>query len=168
MKRKTNLRVLYVEDDQDSIDMVEITLRFADIDVYQATTTDDAWKRAISEPFDLYLLDGKVRDGVTLGLCGKLHEFAPETPILFYSGLASQANIQNGLAAGAHEYLVKPYFGNLAETITRTVRGERVNRAPSSLNAVNGNISEGHNISLITRDMTAARVPVSQSVSPAY
>jgi DNA-binding response OmpR family regulator len=124
MKRKTNLRVLYVEDDQDSVDMVEITLRFADIDVYQSSSVDHAWKRALTESFDLYLLDGKVKDGATLGLCGKLHEFAPETPILFYSGLAGQSDIHNGLAAGAKEYLVKPYFGNLAETVTRNVRGK--------------------------------------------
>ena len=123
MKRKTNLRVLYVEDDQDSIDMVQITLRFADIDVAQATSVDSAWNRATTESFDLFMLDGKVKDGATLGLCGKLHELAPETPIIFYSGLAHQIDIQNGLAAGAKKYLVKPYFGDLAETVTKTVRG---------------------------------------------
>ncbi len=124
MKRTTNLRVLYVEDDQDSCDLVETMLRFADIDVTHTDSIDNAWKRAISESFDLYLLDGKVQDGKTLGLCGKLHEMSPETPILFYSGLAGQDDIQDGLTAGAQGYLVKPYFGNLAETVTQTVLGE--------------------------------------------
>ena len=124
MKRTTNLRVLYVEDDQDSCDLVETMLRFADIDVTHTDSIDNAWKRAISESFDLYLLDGKVQDGKTLGLCGKLHEMSPETPILFYSGLAGQDDIQDGLTAGAQDYLVKPYFGNLAETVTQTVLGE--------------------------------------------
>jgi CheY-like chemotaxis protein len=49
---------------------------------------------------------------------------SPETPILFYSGLAGQDDIQEGLTAGAQGYLVKPYFGNLAETVTQTVLGE--------------------------------------------
>jgi two-component system alkaline phosphatase synthesis response regulator PhoP len=124
MKRKTNLRVLYVEDDQDTLDMVEATLGFANIEISPATTIDSAWKRAMSESFDLFLLDGRVQDGATLGLCGKLHEFAPQTPIVFYSGLAHRIDIQNGLAAGAKEYLVKPYFGDLAGTVTRAVRGE--------------------------------------------
>ena len=124
MKRKTNLRILYVEDDQDSLDMVEITLRFANIDVCSATSTDTAWNRAMSESFDLYLLDGKVKDGTTLGLCGKLHEQSPATPILFYSGLATKADIQNGFSAGASGYLVKPYLGDLAETVTTTIRRE--------------------------------------------
>ena len=122
MKRKTNLRVLYVEDDQDSQDMVEIILRFADIGVSAAGSIDSAWQRAMSESFDLYLLDGKVKDGTTLGLCGKLREHSPDTPILFYSGLAGQDDIQNGLKAGANGYLVKPYFGDLAEAVTKTVR----------------------------------------------
>ena len=130
MKRTTNLRVLYVEDDQDSCDLVETMLRFADIDVTHTGSIDNAWKRAISESFDLYLLDGKVQDGKTLGLCGKLHEVSPETPILFYSGLAGQDDIQEGLTAGAQDYLVKPYFGNLAATVTNLV----MSRSP------NGNI----------------------------
>ena len=130
MKRTTNLRVLYVEDDQDSCDLVETMLRFADIDVTHTDSIDNAWKRAISESFDLYLLDGKVQDGKTLGLCGKLHEMSPETPILFYSGLAGQDDIQEGLTAGAQGYLVKPYFGNLAATVTNLV----MSRSP------NGNI----------------------------
>ena len=121
MKRKTNLRVLYVEDDPDSCDLVETMLRFANIDVTHTGSIDNAWKRAISESFDLYLLDGKVEDVRTLGLCGKLHQRSPQIPILFYSGLAGPDDIQEGLSAGAREYLVKPYFGDLAETVTNTV-----------------------------------------------
>lgn len=128
MKGKTNLRVLYVEDDLDSCDLVETILRFADIDVAHTGSIDNAWKRAISESFDLYLLDGKVEDVRTLGLCGKLHELSPEIPILFYSGLAGPDDIQDGLSAGAREYLVKPYFGNLAETITNAVSNRSARR----------------------------------------
>ena len=124
MKRKTNLRVLYVDDDQDTLDMVKAMLGFADIDVSPATSIDSAWSRATTESFDLFLLDGTVQDRATLGLCGKLHEFAPQTPIVFYSGLAHRIDIENGLAAGARQYLVKPYFGDLAGTVTRAVRGE--------------------------------------------
>ena len=124
MKTKTNLRVLYVEDDQDSQDLVEITLRFADIGVSAAGSIDSAWERAMSESFDLYLLDGKVQDGTTLGLCGKLRAHSPDTPILFYSGLAGQDDIQNGLEAGANSYLVKPFFGDLAETVNNAIRGD--------------------------------------------
>jgi len=121
MKRETNLRVLYVEDDADSCELVETILSFANIDVAHSGSIDNAWERAISESFDLYLLDGKVEDVRTLGLCGRLHQFSPRTPILFYTGLAGRNDISDGLCAGAAGYLVKPYFGNLAETVTNTV-----------------------------------------------
>ncbi len=133
MERKTNLRVLYVEDDQDSCDLVETMLRFADINVTHTGSIDNAWKRAISEPFDLFLLDGSVQDGNTLALCSKLNKFAPQTPILFYSGLAGQDDINDGMTAGAHGYLVKPYFGNLAETVTTTVSNRSANRRELAL-----------------------------------
>lgn len=133
MKRTTNLRVLYVEDDQDSCDLVETMLRFANIDVAHTGSIDNAWKRAISESFDLFLLDGKVEDVRTLALCGKLHKFAPQTPILFYSGLAGQDDIEDGLTAGAQGYLVKPYFGNLAETVMNTVSNRSASRQKLAL-----------------------------------
>ncbi|MEQ1762472.1 MAG: response regulator [Pyrinomonadaceae bacterium] len=130
--KRNNLRVLYVEDDQDSCELVETILGFANIEVAHSASIDHAWKRAINESFDLFLLDGKVQDGRTLGLCGKLHKMSPGTPILFYSGLAGPDDIQNGLSAGATEYLVKPYFGNLAETLMNAVdNGFPEHREPS-------------------------------------
>jgi DNA-binding response OmpR family regulator len=123
MKRETNIRVLYVEDDEDSCELVETILGFADIDVTHSGSIENAWDRAMIESFDLYLLDGKVEDGTTLGLCSRLHEHSPGTPILFYTGLAGSDAVQEGLDAGANGYIVKPYFGNLAETVTNTIRG---------------------------------------------
>ncbi|MDI1243486.1 MAG: response regulator [bacterium] len=121
MKRETNLRVLYVEDDEDSCELVETILGFANIDVATVQSVENALKRATSESFNLYLLDGKVQDVLTLGLCVKLHELSPDTPIVFYSGYGGKNDISSGLGAGAREYLVKPYFGDLADTIIRIV-----------------------------------------------
>ena len=132
MKRK-NLRVLYVEDDADSCELVETILSFANIDVAHSGSIDNAWQRAISESFDLFLLDGKVKDGNTLGLCGKVHQHSPDTPILFYSGLGAKNDISDGLSAGAAGYLVKPYFGNLAETVTTTVSDRSESRRELAL-----------------------------------
>ena len=101
--------------------MVEILLRADEIGVVRAATIDDAWRYALDKTFDLYLLDAKVEDGHTLHLCRKLNKLSPETPILFYSGEAHKSEIQRCLAAGAVGYLVKPFFGNLAETVTNLI-----------------------------------------------
>lgn len=126
MERKTNLRVLFVEDDLDSCEMVEAILGTANIHVTHSYSVEDAWKQASIDAFDLYLLDGTVRDGTTLGLCSELHKVSPRTPILFYSGLASQSDIQAGMNAGAHAYLVKPYFGDLAEAVSDALASGRL------------------------------------------
>jgi CheY-like chemotaxis protein len=42
-------------------------------------------------------------------------------PILFYSGHAFKADIENGLEAGADAYLVKPYFDKLTDMILQTM-----------------------------------------------
>ncbi len=80
-----------------------------------------AWQLAQSEHFDLYLLDARFPDGNGFDLCRRLREFAPHTPILFYSGNAYEADKKNGLAAGANDYLTKPYLADLSVTILQTI-----------------------------------------------
>ncbi|HLA94352.1 MAG TPA: response regulator [Pyrinomonadaceae bacterium] len=121
MKRKTKLQVLYVEDDADSRDLVSYIFGQSDIEVVLANTAAEAWQCAHDQPFDMYLLDGMLTAGPSLGLCRDLHKFTPNTPILFYSALAYQADVQNGMEAGANGYLVKPYFGDLYETVSAAI-----------------------------------------------
>ncbi len=123
MNQKTNIRVLYVEDNEDSSELVSFMFGLSDIEVIVTKTADEAWLLAHDLPFDLFLLDGKLLDGDTFKLCSDLHRYAPATPILFYTALAYQTDIKHGMDAGANGYLVKPYFGDLSETVLQTIRG---------------------------------------------
>ena len=122
MKNFEHLRVLYAEDNDDACVMVSMLLGFANIDVTAAQTVAEAWRLAQMEYFDLYLLDSKFPDGSGLELCRQLHDYASHTPILFYSGNAYQADKEKGMAAGASDYLTKPYIGDLAATILQTIK----------------------------------------------
>ncbi len=117
---KHQLRVLCVDDD-DTCDLLGATLSISNIEVKSAHTVADAWRLAQIEPFDLYLLETRLPDGDGFDLCRRLHEFAPHTPIVFYSSEAYAADRQKGLAAGAAAYLVKPYFDDLAATILQII-----------------------------------------------
>ena len=55
-------------------------------------------------------------------MCRQLHEYASQTPILFYSGNAFQRDKEKAQAAGASDYLTKPYIGDLAATISLAVK----------------------------------------------
>jgi DNA-binding response OmpR family regulator len=131
MERPTKAKVLFLDDDADTRELVAFTLNQADIEVVLPNTASEVLKLASSEDFDLFLLDGLIPDGDGFDLCRKLRKLFPSKPIVFYSGLAFKADIQKGIEAGADRYLIKPYYGDLAETILQTIAGEYSLREPA-------------------------------------
>ena len=117
---KDRLRILCV-DDEDTCQLLTLLLGISSIEVKSAQTIAAAWHLAQTEAFDLYLLETKLSDGNGFDLCRRLREYAPHTPILIFSSAAFENDKKNGLAAGANDYLTKPYLGNLAETIRESI-----------------------------------------------
>ncbi|MCA1600956.1 MAG: response regulator [Acidobacteria bacterium] len=101
-------RVLYTEDDADTREIVTYVLTNANFQVVAAKDYDEALRLARAEHFDLYLLDSYLRGASGVDLCKKLREFDAQTPILFYSGAAWDADKQRALASGAQGYVTKP------------------------------------------------------------
>ncbi len=114
--------ILFLEDDQDTREMVHLTLDLAGIRVHSVTTRADAWTIALENEFNLYLLDGKLPDGESFQLCADLREIAPEKPIVFYSALAFPNDMQRAFDAGATAYLKKPFEGDLGAEINEILR----------------------------------------------
>lgn len=117
MNTNQRLRILYVDDNRDSFEMLKVMLDMSQIEVGSATSVGDALTLAGSERFDLYLLDTTLPDGSGLSLCRTLRAVDPTVPVLFYSGNAHPDAIRSGLAAGADGYITKPNSDRLAETI---------------------------------------------------
>lgn len=113
--------VLYLEDDADSIELVKFLLGAADIAVTSVESGDEALRLAETGNFDLFLLDGLLPSGYSFDLCPKLRAAAPGTPIVFYTALGFPADVRQGADAGADAYLVKPYGGDLADTLGRII-----------------------------------------------
>ncbi|MEP6703975.1 MAG: response regulator [Acidobacteriota bacterium] len=131
MNYDERLRVLYIEDDRDSFEMIKVMLSLSGIAVESAPTAGEAVKRAGSERFDLYLLDSGLPDGSGLGLCRKLRVIDPRIPVLFYSGNAHVDDIERGMAAGAAGYITKPNSDKLAASIVQLVTNYRERRRPA-------------------------------------
>lgn len=125
MNYDEQVRVLYIEDNCDSFEMLKVLLGMSQIDVDSAPSVGDALMRAGSERYDLYLLDSGLPDGNGLSLCRTLRAVDPERPILFYSGHARPEDIKMGMAAGADGYITKPHSEKLAETIIQLVTNHR-------------------------------------------
>ncbi|MEK6285170.1 MAG: response regulator [Acidobacteriota bacterium] len=99
-------RILCVEDDLDSCDMLRVLLQ--DYEVVTANSARDGLRLASTERFDLYLLDSRYPDGSGVELCRQLRLFDTHTPVLFHSGLEGESDIRDAISAGAQGYLVKP------------------------------------------------------------
>ncbi len=120
---------MYLEDEADSIELVTFTLGLGNFDITTVSSFDAAIEHAKSGRYDLYLLDGLVDSGYSFELCRKLKAIDPATPIVFYTALGFPQDIKDGVAAGADAYLVKPFSGDLAETLRRTIEEKRLKMA---------------------------------------
>jgi DNA-binding response OmpR family regulator len=116
-------RILYVDDEEDTRDMLCALLGLVNCEVLTAGTAAEALEMIARERFDLYLLDNWLPGGSGAELCRKIRETDPSTPVVFYSGAALDSEREEALAAGAQAYLVKPRdLGLLVETVNNLLR----------------------------------------------
>ena len=114
-------RVLCVDDDEDSREMLSTLLRFSRIEVRTVATAAEALSLIQAERFDLYLLDVRLPDFDGFELCCRMRIFDPYTPILFFSGAAYEADKERAIAAGADAYVIKPDVNGLVGSIAQFV-----------------------------------------------
>ena len=115
-------RILVVEDNRDSRDMIRTLLSESDVgyDVTAVETAAEALDLDGKDPFDLYVLDIWLPGMDGLGLCRRLRERGRTQPIIFFSALVQTTDRHYGLAAGADEFLVKPKdIDQLLPTVAR-------------------------------------------------
>lgn len=115
----TKRRILCVDDDEDTCFMLTYLLGQENYEVTTTKTVSEALQLAQNESFNLYILDEWFPREAGLGLCRKVREFDPQTPIIFYSGAAFDSDREEALYAGAQAFVAKPYVEELIETVHR-------------------------------------------------
>lgn len=108
MRNKNTPRVLYIEDHEDTRELVTLVLEEKSYEVVTGATIESGIALAGSQHFDLYLLDSWLPDGSGLDLCLQIREFDKATPIVFYSAAAYEIDKDKALSCGAQAYLIKP------------------------------------------------------------
>lgn len=121
MPYNSRARVLYVDDDEDSREMLCLLLRSSRIEVDAVSTAAQALSSIQIEHFDLYLLDAWLPDLDGFELCRRIRRLFPHTPILFFSGAAYETDKQRGIEAGANTYVIKPNLSGLLESVTHFI-----------------------------------------------
>src|SRR5215831_3948555 len=105
---KTKCRILYVDDHEDSAEMLKLMLASEDYEVQTAASVEEAMATTRTQEFDLYVLDKRLPDGSGTDLCRMLNAATPAVPCIFYTGDAYEIHRQEALAAGARAYVPKP------------------------------------------------------------
>jgi CheY-like chemotaxis protein len=104
-------KILIAEDERDIRELVRYSLTFAGFEVVEASNGIEAVDRTVAEKPDLILMDVRMPKMTGYEAC-KLMKAEPtikHIPVVFLSAKGQEAEVQTGLAAGAQEYLLKPF-----------------------------------------------------------
>ncbi|QYC37935.1 Response regulator MprA [Nonomuraea coxensis DSM 45129] len=110
-------RILAVDDDPAILRSLRRGLRLEGFEVRTAGSGPAALEIAESEPPDAIVLDVSMPGMSGIEVCARLRQRGAEVPVLMLSALDEVADRVAGLAAGADDYVVKPY--DLRELVLR-------------------------------------------------
>jgi len=102
------IRLLFVDDEKDFVDVITKRLSKKGFDVTKAFSGPEALQAMRKGDFDIAVLDLKMAemDGIeVLKILGKM---APELPVIILTGHGSEVSASEGIRCGAIEYLTKP------------------------------------------------------------
>jgi len=131
------MRLLLVEDDIKIAQFVTNGLREAGFAVDHAVDGEEGLHLALTEPYDLAIVDLMLPklDGLTL--IEKVRENKINTPVLILSAKRSVDDRVDGLRKGSDDYLVKPFaFSELLARVQALIRRSTLVTAPSELRVV--------------------------------
>jgi len=102
-------KVLIVEDDKNILELLEIHLK----DLYCEVTMQEngrlGYETALSETFDLIILDINLPEKDGLDICRDLRANKIKTPIMMLTARTEEIDKILGLETGADDYLTKPF-----------------------------------------------------------
>lgn len=102
-------RLLLVEDDSETAGYLQEGLGENGINVVAVTNGSDGLMRALSEPWDIVILDRMLPglDGLTI--LTRMRSADVMTPVIFLTTMDGVSSRVNGLRNGADDYVIKPF-----------------------------------------------------------
>ncbi|MFT5288609.1 MAG: DNA-binding response OmpR family regulator [Planctomycetota bacterium] len=124
------MRILVVEDNPKMAAALKEGLTGHGHSVDVAVTGGDGEELAISEPYDLLILDRMLPDKDGLDVCRSIRKQGVSAPVIALTALSSTDDKVNGLDAGADDYLTKPFeFDELLARVRALLRRGRATEA---------------------------------------
>ncbi len=110
-------RILLVEDDDDIADLLELHLSDEGHQVEAVGDGDEGLNRALSEDYDLIILDIMLPGTDGFDICRRLRQEKCPTPILMVTAKTEEVDKVLGLELGADDYITKPF--SIREVLAR-------------------------------------------------
>jgi two-component system, OmpR family, copper resistance phosphate regulon response regulator CusR len=128
------MRVLIVEDDPELAGLLRDGLREHRIDPTLATGFAEGRDQALAGDYDVVILDVRLPGGTGYDLCADLRRRNVGVPVLMLTALDAVDDRVRGLAAGADDYLTKPFaFRELVARLQALTRRRALSLTPSTL-----------------------------------
>ena len=113
-------KIVIAEDEPDIRELIAFTLRFAGHEVIAGANGEEGYELTKKEHPDLAMFDVRMPKMTGYDACKKI-KADPEIahiPVIFLSAKGQENEIEQGMEAGAEEYLLKPFAPDqLAERI---------------------------------------------------
>jgi DNA-binding response OmpR family regulator len=113
-------KIVIAEDEPDIRELIAFTLRFAGHEVIAGSNGEEGYDLTKKEHPDLSMFDVRMPKMTGYDACKKI-KADPEIahiPVIFLSAKGQENEIEQGMEAGAEEYLLKPFAPDqLAERI---------------------------------------------------
>lgn len=133
-------RVLIVDDDLDSLEIIAEALSWEGYQVDRATTSEVAFKKLAYWNPDVVLLDINMPTINGLELLKKVRASEYYTMVMFISGKSTADDVIGGLDAGADDYIPKPF--NPLELLARVRTQLRIKDLNDQLRKANERLQE--------------------------
>lgn len=110
-------KVIIVEDEKDIAELIEVNLEDLECDVKIFHNGREGFEYALSEAFDLMILDINLPGMNGIDVCRSLRQEKVMSPILMLTARSEEIDKVLGLETGADDYLTKPF--SVRELIAR-------------------------------------------------
>mgnify|MGYP002758125534 FL=1 len=117
MEDNTLAKVLVVDDEPNIVELLTVSLKFQNFEVYSANSGNEALRIAREVNPDAYILDVMMPGMDGFELLGKLRQEGLDGPVLYLTAKDGVDQRIHGLTIGADDYVTKPF--SLEEVITR-------------------------------------------------
>jgi len=114
-------RILVVDDEPEVARVIARLAQSFGHEAVVADSAEDAVERFTAAPFDVVLTDLRLGREDGLALLRRLHDRAPDVPVILITGKATVDSAMEAIRTGAYDYLAKP--------VERQALGELLRRA---------------------------------------